>query len=477
VTESLLLAGIGGVGGLLLGYLGRTAIPRLMSNGWRNTFDVPMDWEVFAFATAVTLLTGLIFGLAPAWLAGRTEVSSSLKDSAQTTTRQRKGLGGKAIVGFQIALSTLLVVGAGLFLRTLWALDSVDIGFRTDHLILFEINPPMKRYGPGKDVQLHQRLEQGFAAIPGVEGVTASLSAYIANNMDNSDFLAEGEDPAAHQRDPEDMNAVGNTFFATMGIPIISGRSFGPQDTVTSEKVGIINQALAKERFPHLNPVGKRFKTGDEWVRVVGVCGDNRFMNLRDAPPPQFFVPWVQMPEVGRLTYAIRTQLAPGVLAPVLRHVAQHADRDLPLAELRTQREQIDENMQTERMFGALTAGFGGLALALACVGIYGVMAYTVANRRNEIGIRMALGAQPGQVRGMILWESTSLAIVGIVAGVGAALGLTRLVKTMLYGIQPWDPTTLGGGVVILLAVALAASWIPARRAAGVQPMEALRHE
>jgi predicted permease len=386
-------------------------------------------------------------------------------------------MGGKAIVGFQIALSTLLVVGAGLFLRTLWALDSVDIGFRTDHLILFEVSPPMKRYGPGKDVQLHQRLEQGFAAIPGVEGVTASLSAYIANNMDNSDFLVEGEDRAAHQRDPEDMNAVGNTFFATMGIPIISGRSFGPQDTGTSEKVGIINQALAKLRFPYMNPVGKRFKTGDDWVRVVGVCGDNRFMNLRDAPPPQFFIPWVQQPEVGRLTYAVRSELDLGVLAPALRHVAQQADRDLPLAELRTQREQIDENMQTERMFGALTAGFGVLALALACVGIYGVMAYTVANRRNEIGIRMALGAQPGQVHGMILRESTSLAIVGIVAGVGTALGLTRLVKTMLYGIQPWDPATMIGGVLILLAVALAASWIPARRAAGVQPMEALRHE
>ena len=477
LTESLLLAGIGGAGGLLLGYLGRNAIPRLMSNGWRSTFDVPMDWEVFAFAAAVTLLTGLIFGLAPAWLKARTEVSSSMKESAQTTTRRRKGLGGKAIVGFQIALSTLLVVGAGLFLRTLWALDSVDMGFRTDHLILFEVSLPIKRYGPGKDVRLHQRLEQGFAAIPGVEGVTASLSAYIANNMDNSDFLVEGEDPAAHQRDPEDMNAVGNTFFATMGIPIISGRSFGSQDTGTSDKVGIINQALAKERFPHMNPVGKRFKTGDDWVRVVGVCGDNRFMNLRDAPPPQFFIPWVQQPEVGRLTYAVRSELDLGVLAPALRHVAQQADRDLPLAELRTQREQIDENMQTERMFGALTAGFGGLALALACVGIYGVMAYSVANRRNEIGIRMALGAQPGQVHGMILRESTSLAIVGIVAGVGTALGLTRLVKTMLYGIQPWDPATMIGGVLTLLAVALAASWIPARRAAGVQPMEALRHE
>ena len=477
LTESLLLAGIGGAGGLLLGYLGRNAIPRLMSNGWRSTFDVPMDWEVFAFAAAVTLLTGLIFGLAPAWLTARTEVSSSLKENAQTTTRRRKGMGGKAIVGFQIALSTLLVVGAGLFLRTLWALDSVDIGFRTDHLILFEVSPPMKRYGPGKDVQLHQRLEQGFAAIPGVEGVTASLSAYIANNMDNSDFLVEGEDPAAHQRDPEDMNAVGNTFFATMGIPIISGRSFGPQDTGTSEKVGIINQALAKLRFPYMNPVGKRFKTGDDWVRVVGVCGDNRFMNLRDAPPPQFFLPWVQMPEVGRLTYAIRSDLDPAALAPGLRHVVQQADRDLPLADLRTQREQIDENIQTERMFGALTAGFGVLALALACVGIYGIMAYSVANRRNEIGIRLALGAQPGQVRGMILRESTWLAIAGSVVGVGAALLLTRLVKSMLYGIQPYDPTTITAGIVVLLAVALAASWIPARRAAGVQPMEALRHE
>jgi predicted permease len=477
LTESLLLAGIGGAGGLLLGDLGRNGIPRLMSSGWRSTFDVPMDWGVFAFAAVATLLTGLIFGLAPAWLAARSEVSSSLKESARTATRRRKGLGGKAIVAFQIALSTLMVVGTGLFLRTLFALDRVDPGFRTDHLILFEVSPPIKRYGAGKAVQLHQRLEKGFAAIPGVEGVTASLSAYIANNMDNSDFLVEGEDPAVHQRDPEDMNAVGNTFFATMGIPIIRGRSFGPQDNATSEKVGIVNQALAKVRFAGMNPVGMRFKMGDDWVRVVGVCGDNRFLNLRDAPPPQFFVPWVQTPAVGRLTYAIRTQLAPGVLMPALRHVAQQVDRDLPLADLRTQREQIDESMQTERMFGTLTAGFGVLALALACVGIYGVMANSVANRRNEIGIRVALGAQPGQVRGMILLESTSLAIVGIVAGMGATLGLARLVKAMLYGIQPWDPATMIGGALILLVVAQAASWLPSRRAAGVQPMEALRHE
>jgi len=180
---------------------------------------------------------------------------------------------------------------------------------------------------------------------------------------------------------------------------------------------------------------------------------------------------------VGVLTYAIHTQLLPAELVPALRQVVQQADRDLPIIDIRTQREQIESNMQMERAFAALTTGFGVLALALACVGIYGIMAYSVANRRNEIGIRMALGAQPGQVRGMILRESTWLAIAGIVAGVAASLMLTRLVKSMLYGIQPYDPLTMTGGVLILLTVALAASWVPARRAAGVQPMEALRHE
>jgi predicted permease len=480
-TESLLLAGIGGAGGLLIGYLGRNLIPALMSNAWdQNRPQVSMDWGVFGFATAVTLLTGLLFGLAPAWLAARAEVSSSLKESAQTTTRRRKSLGGKSIVAFQIALSTLLVVGAGLFLRTLHALDSIDVGFRTDHLILFEVAPPAQRYGNGKDVQLHQRLEQAFAALPGVEGVTPSGTAYIANSMSNDDFVIEGEGNNNDHAGAEDENIGGNTFFQTLGIPIVSGRSFGPQDTPSSAKVAIINQALAKKRFPNTNPVGKRFRSdgpANAWVTIVGVCADTRYATLRDPAPPQFFMPYVQQAQVGGLTYVIRTQLSPQQLVPALRNVVQHEDRDLPVIDIRTQKEQIDATLQVERAFAALTSGFGLLALALACVGIYGIMAYTVAQRTNEIGIRLALGARPGQVRGMILRESTWLAIAGIVVGTGAALGLTRLVKSMLYGIQPWDPATIIGGVLVLLAVALAASWIPARRAAGVQPMEALRHE
>jgi ABC-type antimicrobial peptide transport system permease subunit len=230
-----------------------------------------------------------------------------------------------------------------------------------------------------------------------------------------------------------------------------------------------------------VNPIGRRFRTTREntgqLYTIVGICADTRYVNLRDRPPAQFFLPYIQTSDVGSMVYELRTPLDPASLTPVLRRVVQSVDPDLPIIDVRTQREQINATMQIERLFAALTVGFGVLALALACVGIYGIMAYTVAQRTNEIGIRLALGAQPGQVRQMILRETTGLASVGIVVGLAAALALSRLVGSMLYEVQPHDPATLFGAVMTLLAVALAASWIPARRAAGVQPMEALRHE
>jgi predicted permease len=330
-------------------------------------------------------------------------------------------------------------------------------------------------------VHLHAQLEQRLAALPGVDHVAPGSMPYIAHSMSNSDFIPEGESFVESKRRSEDLNVVGNDFFRTLAIPIVAGRAFGPQDTSTSSKVAVINQSLAQSRFPNMNPLGKRFKADrdakSDWVQIVGICADTRYMDLRDQPPPQFFMPYVQQKGVGGMTYQVRTGLSAAALLPSLRQVVQSVDRDLPLIDLRTQREQIDATMQIERTFAALTAGFGVLALALACVGIYGIMAYTVANRRNEIGIRLALGALPGQVRSMILRETFWLTLAGIAAGVAAAVGLTRLVKSMLYGIGPYDPFTLSAGVLVLLAVALAASWIPARRAAGVEPMEALRHE
>ena len=486
LTESLILAGIGGFVGLVLGYFGRNILPNLLVDAWdRQSINTPFNAPVFVFTAGVTLATGILFGLAPALFASQTRLSGTLKDTAQNATRRRKGLTGKSIVAFQIALSTLLVIGAGLFARTLIALNSVDVGFKADHLLLFEIAPPDVRYRAGKDVALHAQVEQRIAALPGVESVTTAMNPYIADNLDNSDFLPEGENFEDYKRqnkhEAEDVNVVGTTFFQTLGIPILAGRSFSAQDTATSVKVAVINQALAQERFPGINPIGRRFKADraphSDWIQIVGICANTRYMNLRDEPPAQFFLPYVQQPQVGSMVYEIRTMAEPSAIAPSLRRVVQSLDPDLPMIDFRTQREQINSNMQMERAFAALTAGFGVLALALACVGIYGIMAYSVTQRINEIGIRLALGAQPGQVRSMILGESTWLTLAGIVVGVAAALSCTRLVRSMLYGIAPNDPATIVAGTLLLLVIALGATWIPARRAASVQPMEALRHE
>jgi predicted permease len=482
LTESLLLAALGGGGGILLGYLTRNVLPNLLANSWEaSNHEVPFDWAVFACTTVIVLTTGVLFGFAPAWLASRTEVSTSLKESAQTATRRSRGLNGKALVALQIALSTLLVVGAGLFLRTLTALDSQDFGFDADHLVLFEINPPAARYPPGKDVTLHEELEKRFAAIPGVQLASPASTAYLADSMNNSDFLPEGEKFVKGQRTAEDVNVVGNDFFATLGIKIIVGRGFTSADTATSTKVAVINQALAKKRFPNVNPIGRLFRDDRDpkadLIRIVGICSDNYYYTLREGPPPQFFLPYAQQKQVNGMTYQLRTTLSTAALAPMLRSTVESIDRDLPVTDLRTQREQINATLQVERALAALTSGFGLLALALACVGIYGIMAYSVAQRTNEIGIRLALGAQPRQVRGMIVRESVWLALAGIAAGVLGVLGCARLVRSMLYGVTPNDPLTIAAGMALLFTVALAATWIPARRAAGVQPMQALRHE
>jgi len=482
LTESLLLAALGGCGGLMLGYLCRNALPSMFTNSWEDSsIRVSFDWSMFACTTVIILTTGILFGLAPAWFAARAEVSSSLKESAQTTTRRRRGMSGKALVGLQIALSTLLVVGAGLFLRTLTALSSQNVGFDTDHLILFEINPPSARYPAGKDVGLHEELESRLAALPGVQHVSPGTIAYLASSMSNSGFLPEGETFRKGQRTAEDFNVVGKDFFSTLGIEIVAGRGFTSQDTATSPKVAVINEALAKKRFPGLNPIGRKFRTDDDpkadFIQIVGICSDSYYYTLREGPPAQFFLPYIQQKQVNGMTYQLRTGLSTAALAPMLRSTVQSIDRDLPVTDLRTQREQINATLQIERALAALTSGFGVLALALACVGIYGIMAYSVAQRTNEIGIRLALGAQPEQVRRMVLRESTWLTLAGIAAGVGGALACTRLVQSMLYGVRPNDPTTIVAGMAVLIAVALAATWIPARRAAGVQPMKALRHE
>ena len=487
LTESLLLSVLGGALGLLLAFLGHNGLPALLSNPWEQPqVEIGFDWPIFAFTTAVTLATGLLFGIGPAWGATRVEVNTGLKETALTSTRRRKGLTGRAIVAFQVMLSTVLVAGAFLFVRTLYNLSRVDPGFHTDHLLLFSIQQPESRYPPPADRDLHHRVEEKLQSIPGVDAVTLSEVGYISDSMESSNFLPEGVALDPEKEQSALNNVVGAGFFQTMGIPIIAGREFDAHDTATSTHVGILSESLARQAFPGVNPIGRHFlahfrlreKTSGTLVQVVGVCADTRYWSVKQKPVAMFYEPYTQTDNLDfGVTYELRTALKPEAVAPALRRVVQSIDPDLPIIDLRTQREQIDSTMQQERLFASLTAGFGMLALALACVGVYGVMAYSVARRTSEIGVRLALGALPRRVLGMVLREASWLSIVGIGAGLGVALLLTRLVKSMLYGLEPTDPVSLAGGALLLALVGLAASWIPARRAAAVQPMDALRHE
>jgi predicted permease len=487
LTESLLLSFMGGIFGLALGYLCRSALPRLVANGWDySDINVPFNWKVFGFTATITLGTGILFGILPAWTATRAEIGAALKQGAQTATRRRHAWSGKAIVAFQIAVSTVLVVAAWLFLRTLLNLNRIDPGFAVDHLVLFEIDAPSLRYPAPKDVALHARLEEALRAVPGVEGVTTSDAPLLVGMQMITGFHVEGTPEA--ELSPAEMSKlpraadVGTDFISVMKIPMVAGRAFTQQDTETSPKVAIINQALADLFFPHQNPLGKRFSSGPnekdrKWIEIVGVCANTRYDSLRTNPAPLHFGLYRQQSEVGGLTYIIRTPMNAEAIIPSLRAAVHRIDRDLPLLDIRTQRQQIDADLQQERTFASLSSGFGLLALMLACVGIYGIMAYTVAQRTNEIGIRLALGARRGQVRGMVLRESGWLALAGVVAGISVALGLGRLVASLLYGVKPADPLSVLGAALLLLAVALSSGWIPARRASRLEPMDALRHE
>lgn len=482
MTESLLLSLMGGAGGLLLAWVMRNAIPRLLSNAWSApAFAAKFDWPIFAFAVAMSIVTGIIFGLAPAWQAARVDVNSSLKDSGQTTTNRRRGLASKTIVTVQMALSMLLVVGAGLFARTLMHLERTPLGFRSHGLLLFDVELPETLYPNAASTAVLERVEERLSAVPGVKDVALTQAPLISGSAGFSTFVPEGQQRKAEGNPSVLMNNVGAHFFSTFGIPMVAGRGFDANDTQTSRKVAVVNESLAKTYFPDLNPIGRTFEAGlhhPVTIEIVGVCGDAKYDHIRKKVEPTYYAPYWQKDDgIRAATFAVATPLEGESMQSSLRDAVRQVDANLPMLNLRTQDEQIEANLRQERIVAVLTSGFGVLALVLACVGIYGIMAYTVVQRTSEIGVRLALGAIPRQVLEMILREASRISIAGITIGLGASFVLARFVRSMLYGIAATDPVTLLGAALILLLVALGASWIPARRAAGVQPMEALRHE
>ena len=479
LTESLLLSSAGGIAGLLLGYCGRNAIPHLMSSSWETAvMHVRFDWKIFGFTAAVSLFTGLVFGFMPAWQAMHTQVNKGLKENSHSATQGSGNFSGRVLVAVQIALSMLLLVGAGLFIRTLANLNKGRLGFRPDNLVLFEIQAPNTRYPAPKDLALYRQIEQRLASAPGVGSVTLSKNPLVAGNVSNDDFGPDGLPPKVNGKTYVDDNVVGQDFFATMGIPMLAGRSFDGTDTETSRLVAVVNQQLVKEYFPNINPVGRTFLSNQKHLEIIGVSGDTRYADLRDDPPATFYTLYRQQSKSEpSMTFEISTNIEPSAVVTVLRDAVASVDKDLPLLNIRTQDAQISDRTKQERIFVSLTSGFGLLALILACIGVYGVMAYSVSQRTHEIGIRMALGAEPERLRRMVLREATWVVALGIMAGVCGALALGRVIASLLYGIKAWDPTTLAGSAAMLMVVALGASWIPAWRAARVDPMQALRHE
>lgn len=481
MTESLLLSLMGGTTGVLLAIAARNLIPRLMSSAWTPpAFRASLDWHILGFAAAISILTGLLFGVLPAMKATRVQVSSGLKDSAQTATHRRKGLTGRAVVVLQIALSMLLVVGAGLFVQTLVRLAHVPVGFRTHNLLLFSVEASQTRY-PGKAIiPVLQQIEAKTAATPGVESVTVTRVPLMSHNASSNTIVPEGQHYEPDEKPSALVNDVGQDFFTTFHIAILEGRGFNTGDTATAPKIAVVNKSFAKKFFPNSSPIGRTFDVGFNHpytIRIVGVCADARYYTMRVSPQPTFYRPYEQTAGMTQPTFAVATRIDAAKLLPSLRDAVQSVDRNLPVINVRTQDEQIAANLQQERIFADLTGAFGILALVLACIGIYGITAWSVSQRINEIGIRMALGAAPGRVMRMVLSEASWLAIIGVVAGLAASLAFGRVIGTFLYGLKPWDPATLAGAAGLLIAVALTAGWFPARRAAGVDPMRALRHE
>jgi predicted permease len=482
LTESLLLSAIGGAGGLLLAW-GAARLLVLLLSGDQSTLTPTIDLQVLGFTAGVTFLTGLIFGLAPAVRATRINLNDSLRDSGRITASGGKLNVAKGLVIAQVALSLLLVTGAGLFLRTLWNLQSVALGYPKEKLLMVTVDGVTAGYKDARLSSLWLDLTDRLRHVPGIQGVTYSENGLFSGSESADEVDVEGFKATKQDEKFSRFDAVGPQYFSTVGIPLILGREFGLQDTAASPHVCVINEAFAKKFFAGRSPVGYHIteKFGDQKnvMEVVGVAKNARDHRLRGDVPPRFYIPSDQGMEGPNrwATFEVRTAGDPEQMLGTIRKTILSVNEDLPIENARPLLDNVDRTNAQPRMIAQLCSIFGIIALLLGATGLYGVLSYGVARRTNEIGIRMALGADRGNVIAMVLRETSVMIVIGVVTGVAATFGATRLIAAKLFGLSPMDPVTIVASVLMLAVVALVAGYIPAARAARVNPVTALRHE
>ena len=480
LAESVLLSALGGMLGIFLAYWGADWLALFVITNSHNpmVLDVAVNGKVLAFTALIAVATGVLFGLAPALWSGGVNAGPVLKENAANLSgaghagRRRLGAGSALVIG-QVALSVVVLVEAGLLVRTLENLKSVDPGFETRNLMHFGMDPTLSGYAPEKMQDLYDELQRRLAALPGVTSASYANGILLDGGLWTSGVHVEGT--AKDSTVETDMLTVGPEYFETMRIPLQSGRTLKMSDMRSKQEVAVVNQTFVRRFLQGKNPVGMHLLSDDNRVNreIVGVVGDAKYDQLRDRVEPTAYLPM----KSGMVFFELRTGPKPEALIPAVRRLVNEVNENLPVFELRTQTETIDRLLFNERLVARLSALFGLLALLLACVGLYGLLSYEVTRRTREIGIRTALGAQRSGVMRLVMAEGLLLAVFGAAAGILVALWVTRYLGTLLYGVPATDAGTFLAVAGLLLAVAFLACWVPARRATRVKPLVALRYE
>jgi predicted permease len=482
MTEACVLAIMGGAAALLVAQWTLYFIGGFLPANAAAFVDLQLQPAAVAWTAALALGTGLLFGIYPAAHATRPGLAGVLRSSAGQPSGGRSAMRFRtSLVTAQIALSMALLVSAGLFVRSLLEVSRVEVGISPDNLVAFDINPGLNGYAAEAARALFDRVEEELAAVPGATSVSAARIAVLRNDNWDTHVSVEGFEWEPGTDAAASYNNVGPAYFRTLGIPLLAGREFTTADGGTAPRVAIVNEAFARKfGLEARSVVGTRMAfglgQGELDMEIIGLVRDANYSQVKEEAPPMFFTPWRQH-EAGGLTFYVRTATDPRPLLATIPTTIRRLDAHLPVQNLTTVRRQLNENVFLDRMISALTAAFAGLATLLAAVGLFGVMAYTVAQRTREIGLRMALGAESGQIRRMVLGQVGRMVLVGGAIGIVVALALGRAAGSLLYGVEGHDPVVVAAGVLLLALVAMGAGYLPARRAASVDPMIALRAE